>query len=155
MKVVFLHGLESFGKQKKEYLQAQFDEVFAPIIDYRKETVWNELYEQIKDFQPDYLIGSSMGGYFAYLYAQHFNIPILVFNPALQGRSVNPIVDQSGEFQPNCTVVLGENDQVINPSLTKKKLVEYSSIEIYEENIAHRIPQDIFIKYVDKISFSS
>ncbi len=151
MKIVFLHGLESFGKQKKEYLQANFDEVFAPIIDYRQENIWSELYQQIQEFQPDYLIGSSMGGYFAYLYAQHFNIPILVFNPALQGRSVNPIVNENGKYQSHSVVVLGKNDNIISPTLTKEKLQHHNHIEIYEEDIEHRIPQEIFIKYVNNI----
>ena len=70
MKVVYLHGLESTSRPsnpKIKWLNSNFDEVYAPQIDYKKEKTFKELLSKIKSMNPDLIVGSSMGGYFSYI----------------------------------------------------------------------------------------
>lgn len=79
---MFLHGLESVvPSQKTEWLNQNFD-VLVPQIDYRKEGVFNDVLSQAKEFNPEIIIGSSMGGYFGYYIAGELKTPAILFNPA-------------------------------------------------------------------------
>ena len=97
------------------------------------------------------IIGSSMGGYFAYALASHTGIPVLLFNPALHNRSFEVEGVHSGEFKPEGKVILGKKDNVIDPSITKAML-KNSNLEIEEiEEMEHRVPLDIFINEVENL----
>ena len=41
----------------------------------------------MENFQPDLIIGSSMGGYVADILAEKYGTPAILFNPALHNRS--------------------------------------------------------------------
>ena len=88
MKIWYLHGLESDpGGPKVNFLNEVADEVFAPAMDYKNHKAFGELYRKItKEGEPDLIIGSSMGGYFADALASHFGINTLLLNPALHSR---------------------------------------------------------------------
>ena len=109
-KIMYLHGLESSNVCDKVDFMRERANVLAPSIDYSKSNIEEELMYMVESFQPDLIIGSSMGGYVGMLLANHYNIDCLVFNPALHSRSIEPkieslIQDPKPNFIP--VVILG------------------------------------------------
>jgi predicted esterase YcpF (UPF0227 family) len=71
---------------------------------------------------PDLIIGSSMGGYIADMIGSKLGVDVLLFNPALHSRSIECDFDNGigyGGESYKRTIVLGTEDNVINPEMTK------------------------------------
>lgn len=148
MRVAFFHGLESKPVSEKNYaLREFFDDVFDPAMDYRKPGIFMEVLQELKNNPVDLLIGSSMGGWFAYSYSTHFQTKTLLFNPAVHSRSVDPEV-RLGNKMSNHILVLGEYDDVITPKETIDFFERFSNAQINIEQIGHPIPLDVFKKYL-------
>ena len=150
IKIALLHGLESNNKgQKNDWLRT-IGEVYDPLIDYRQKSIYNLIRNEISDFNPDILIGSSMGGFFSYEISKELNIPALLFNPALHSRSFTPDMTgkQIGTFKPEMLFVFGQMDELINPSVT----IEILIAEGYTKNSfvclphGHRTPFEVFTR---------
>lgn len=120
MKIVYLHGLDSNNLGSKNEWLKSISELCDPLIDYREKCIYQKLKSQISVFNPDIIIGSSMGGYFAYNFAKELNIDSILFNPALHSRSFEP--DMTGlnktNFKPKMHFILGQKDKIINPIKT-------------------------------------
>ena len=85
MKILYLHGLDSFLQDDRRTVLSPYGEIFAPTIDYRNApNLFAEL--QTKYASADILIGSSLGGLVVYYLAQKLGKPCLLFNPALRDR---------------------------------------------------------------------
>jgi predicted esterase YcpF (UPF0227 family) len=69
-KILYLHGLESSNVCDKVDFMRERANVLAPSIDYRKSNIEEELMYMVESFQPDLIIGSSMGGYCWYVACQ-------------------------------------------------------------------------------------
>jgi len=150
MRVAFFHGLESKPRSEKNiFLEKTFDEVYAPEIDYNCPNCFSQINAELQEFKPDLLIGSSMGGYFAYVFSTIYNVPTLLFNPAVIDRSIDPQVTM-GTHSPEQLIILGENDKVILPN----KVISWfdglpqKNFSIYWEPMGHRIPIKTFKKWV-------
>jgi hypothetical protein len=127
--------------------------VYAPPMDYRDHGLFDRVLKEVKENDIDLLIGSSMGGWFAYCISTITGIPALLFNPAVQGRSFDPYV-KSGNKRSKHTVVLGKMDEVIDPN---KSLSWFTSNGVGSqsftwENMEHRIPINIFTKWVKSMN---
>ena len=149
-KVAFFHGLESAAvSDKTDYLIKAFPDAYVPSMDYNKSNLFEEVLAEVKKRKIDLLIGSSMGGWFAYCISTLTGIPTILFNPAVQGRSIEPYV-RRGSTRANHTVVLGKSDSVIDPQKTKNwfKSDGIGSFTYYMESNGHRTPLGIFKKYV-------
>ena len=153
-KILYLHGLESSNVcEKVDFLREQA-EVLAPLIDYKNPNIVNELMNMVESFQPTLIIGSSMGGYLGLFLADNYKIECLVFNPAIHSCSFEIKVPSSKgsdfTFQP--IVILGMEDNVINPLLTKEILdTAYFYCDIEEiEGMGHRVPLNVFINMYNK-----
>ena len=150
-KVLYLHGLESSNICDKVDFLRENAVVLAPSIDYRKSNIEAELMSMVESFQPDLIIGSSMGGYCGLLLSNYYNIECIVFNPAIHSRPIEPQLDRleaknaKPNFQP--LVVLGLQDDVIDPLITKEIFENsYFQCDIEEvENLGHRISFDVFV----------
>ncbi len=120
MKITYLHGLESNNISPKNDWLKSISDLFDPYIDYRENNIYQSLKSKIIAFQPNIIIGSSMGGYFAYNLAKELNIKAILFNPALHSRSFQPVTTglENGRFNPFMQIILGKNDSVINPIKT-------------------------------------
>jgi predicted esterase YcpF (UPF0227 family) len=71
-KVLYLHGLESKqGGPKVDFLTKEFC-VYAPEMDYKDPMLQNWVYFVMRQFNPDLIIGSSMGGYIADILAEKY-----------------------------------------------------------------------------------
>ena len=53
-------------------------------MDYKDPMLQNWVDFVMRQFQPDLIIGSSMGGYVADTLAQKYGVPAILFNPALK-----------------------------------------------------------------------
>ena len=154
IKIAYLHGLESTNaSMKTEWLQF-FSELYAPSVDYTQPRIYETLKNEIIQFQPDFIIGSSMGGYFAFEMAQEINCPAILFNPALHSRSMEPDMTghKIGQFKPDIKLILGENDTVINPEKTLDYIHNHQLSNIRHTllpRIEHQIPYKIFRNEVE------
>jgi len=116
MNILYLHGLMSTNKSQKTEWLKETHSVFNPALNYKEDskTIFNDLELLCKQHEIDLVIGSSMGGYLAYHLSQKFNIPSLLFNPALEKNSIEkPPVDLVENLTIKHTIVLGEKDEVV------------------------------------------
>jgi hypothetical protein len=155
-KILYLHGLESSNVCDKVDFMREQAYVLAPSINYNKPNIEEELMYMVESFQPDLIIGSSMGGHVGLMLANYYNIDAIVFNPAIHSRSIEPKLEILEAREPNFNfqpvVVLGLQDDVINPLITKEILDDalfYCDIEEVE-GLGHRIPFDVFSNIYNK-----
>lgn len=151
-KIAFFHGLESTTvSDKTEYLQNNFVDVYTPAMDYTKPGLFEEILAEVKKRNIDLLVGSSMGGWFAYCISTMTGIPTLLFNPAFHSRSMEPKVKR-GSMKAKHTAVLGKADDVIDPyqSLSWIKTNGVGNFQTNFENNNHRTSIGLFRKWVGK-----
>jgi predicted esterase YcpF (UPF0227 family) len=154
--VVYFHGLESnAGGPKYKILKDTYGQVYSPQMDYAgNPNLFNQVYDNLKNQKIRIIIGSSMGGYFAYYLGKKLGCDTILFNPALPYRTTfNPTVDTSGKRTSFSNVIIGKRDNIILPEdtlewLTKNEKSSNYAID-YEEN-GHQTPVNIFTKYVKK-----
>ena len=154
-KVLYLHGLESKqGGPKVDFLTKEFC-VYAPEMDYKDPMLQNWVDFVMRQFQPDLIIGSSMGGYAADILAEKYGKPAILFNPALHNRMFEPkieypIAGEEADLQERKVVVLGKEDEVIPPYITKIMLENNFNYKIVIEEMGHQVPLPIFIDTINK-----
>ena len=157
-KILFLHGLESSNKGKKVNFLKEQAEVLAPKIDYQDEALEEKLMYIVENFRPDFIIGSSMGGYVGMLLANRYGIKNLLYTPAIHSRSIEPKLNRLNIIDPNYfvdfNIVLGNQDNVIDPNVTESMLLDAEVVcEIERVDMGHRIDYDVFVdmynKYID------
>ena len=153
-KVLYLHGLESKqGGPKVDFLTNEFI-VHAPKMDYTDPDLNIKMLFIMQDLKPDFIIGSSMGGYVADILAEKYGVPAILFNPALHNRSFDPAIEypiegEQAELQERKIVVLGKNDDVIPPYITKIMLENNFNYKIVIEEMGHQVPLPIFIDTIN------
>jgi len=149
MKVVYLHGLESKvdpSNPKVLFLNDFFDEAYIPVIDYDNSNTFETLLANIEEMKADFLIGSSMGGYFGYLIGSKLGIKTILFNPAVVCRSIDPPVDDSGLKGSENVIITGDKDDFINPLLVRDFFEDsgVGSFRFINYDGGHRVPFDVF-----------
>ena len=153
-KILYLHGLESEAGGPKVSFLAEKGMVYAPNMDY----VTLDLSEFILTLgMPDLIIGSSMGGYVADIIGSQLGVDVLLFNPALSNHNRTVIKEFNvdyGSQKYKRTIVLGTEDNVIDPEVTKKLWSVYGNFAEYDEveGMGHRTPLDVFINMYNKHS---
>ena len=149
-KIVYLHGLESEAGGPKVSFLAEKGMVYAPNMDY----VTLDLQEFILTLgMPDLIIGSSIGGYVADIIGSQLGVDVLLFNPALHNRTmIREFNEDYGSQGYKRTIVLGTEDKVINPEITKKLWSVKGNEAIHDEieGMGHRTPLDVFINMYNK-----
>lgn len=152
MNILYLHGLSSsgLGSEKRKIL-GKYGKVYSPAIDYRTEPNSIELLvEQYKNEKIKVIIGSSMGGFIGYYIADSYQLPSLLFNPALASRSVNQrIPTYKNPYLSFKQIVIAAKDEVIDPKETllflSRTLQEHTDYHIHiRQDIQHQIPVDVF-----------
>ena len=128
-------------------------------MDYTRHDIFSFLIETIESFKPDVIIGSSMGGYAAYVMGGLYKIPVLAFNPALHSRSFDPNFPKFTKYHmpDELTVVIGEEDTVIEGDRTldylkdhlRDRTVNYQIEHV--KKMGHRVPLKTFIDMYNKI----
>ena len=152
MFVWYLLGLESPARGPKvEFLESIADKVFAPQMDYRNLNSFKSLLDIAdKSNLPDLIIGSYMGGYFADALGSHFGVEVLLFNPALHSRPIEPIGVTYGNINCKRNFVVGTEDNIIDPKRTRvHKDLAHSWTEV--EGMGHRISIEVFKDIYKKV----
>lgn len=153
MKITYLHGLESKIDPKSEkiiWLNTNFELVYTPSINYRDDDTFNSLLTKIRVQKPNYIVGSSMGGYFAYLIGNTLEIDTILFNPAMINRPFDPKVKPTVLLGATHQVFLGKDDTVVN-GLKVKSYLNRSGVGKFnfeEYQGGHRVPAHIFINSI-------
>ena len=157
MKIAYLHGLESSNDPKSPkiiWLNDNFDQVYTPLIKYQKKVSFTIITAHIKKQSPDYIIGSSMGGYFAYLIGATLGIPTILFNPAVIGRSFDPVVDDRNLKETSHNVFLGKTDEVIDGALVQSyfSCLDLGEFTYTAYNGGHRVSAEVFIDAIKNVT---
>ena len=150
MNIAFFHGLESPSvSDKSEWLNSTYKNVYTPAMDYRDPGLFNRVLKEVKDRKIDLLVGSSMGGWFAYCISTLTGIPTVLFNPAFHSRSFDPSVSEGGRGARHI-VVLGKKDDLIDPATTQEWIKNNGKgkFTVHMEGNGHRTPIGIFTKYL-------
>jgi homoserine acetyltransferase len=157
-RVLYLHGLESSNTGSKVDFLHEVSDCFAPSMNYADPYVEDLLLKMVRAFKPDVIIGSSMGGFSALLLGNYFGISTVAFNPAIHSRTFDPEFDKLNDADPTLgftpVVILGMEDDVVNPLITKEILDDAFIDCIVEEieGMGHRIPlidfEHIYNKYI-------
>lgn len=152
-KIAFLHGLESNNSGPKNDWLRTIAEVYDPLIDYRQSMIFQKIKNEIIEFKPKLIIGSSMGGFFSYELAKELNIPAVLFNPALHSRTFTPDMTgmERGKFRPEMVFILGLDDDIINPLETINIVSEdgYTKENIVILPHVHRTPYEVFVREIE------
>ena len=157
MKIAYLHGLESsidIFSVKIRWLKENFDQIYTPTIKYQNKDSFTIITAHIKKQNPDYIIGSSMGGYFAYLIVATLGIPTILFNPAVIGRFFDPVVDDSNLKETSHNVFLGKTDKVINGALVQSYFSSFGigNFAYTPYDGGHRVSAEVFINAIKNVS---
>jgi len=154
--ILYLHGLESSNICDKVDFLKENANVVAPSIDYSDPGLEEKLFYIVEKFEPDVIIGSSMGGYVGMMLANKYDIDCVLFNPAIHSRPMEPnlrsLIYDGPKHGLNSVVVLGLEDDVIDPKVTVK-LLEESEIDVTYEIypfLGHRVPFDVFVNIYNK-----
>jgi len=152
MKIAYLHGLESNNLGPKNEWLKTISDLYNPLIDYKEKGVYQRLKSEIFDFKPNFIIGSSMGGYFAYNIAKELNIKAVLFNPALHSRSYEPDIEEfkTKEYNPLLYFILGKNDLLIKPEKTIL-LIENENCNLMFFEHGHDTPYQLFQSVITDI----
>ena len=149
-KIVYLHGLESKAGGPKVDFLATKGLVYAPEMDFKT----LDLYDLMgKIGKPDLIIGSSMGGYFAFAIATSTNHKCILLNPAVHSRTFEIDGLTSGKERIIGIVALGAADDIISPGKTFNMLRgDWNDLYMHlENNMGHRVPLSVFIDMYNKM----
>ena len=157
MKIAYLHGLESSidaSSVKITWLKENFDQIYTPTIKYHNKESFTSITAHIKKQSPDYIVGSSMGGYFAYLIGATLGIPTILFNPAVIGRFFDPVVNDSNLKETRHNVFLGKTDEVINGALVQSYFSTYGigNFTYTSYDGAHQVSAEVFINAIKNVT---
>ena len=149
-RAIFFHGLESSSKSDKASWLIKNYNAYCPDMDYSNPNLFRDMYNEVLRINPRILIGSSMGGWFAYCLSSVTGIRTLLMNPALHSRSMEPKVTL-GHTPAHHTIILGKNDTVIDPIKTKSWIRKngIGEFDIHMESNDHRTPLSIMQKYME------
>lgn len=157
MNILYLHGLESKLSLQKRKIVERFGKVFAPNLDYHKNSASIEsIIHDYSDADINAVIGSSMGGFVGYYVSNFLKCPALLFNPALKHRSVEqhipPLKEPVESYQ---RIVLGLLDEVVDPSHTltffAENLHKEAGLELkLRPAMEHRVEINIFEEELEK-----
>ncbi|MDE6538896.1 MAG: hypothetical protein K2K66_01785 [Ruminococcus sp.] len=146
MKVLNIHGYKGSAENSACItLKNLGHEVISPQIDYDSKeprAIFKELIKIFNENKPDYIVGTSLGGFFALLVEKNTDIPAVLVNPCLRPCVTLPELgykmDKSRKMtfvvfedmiekmnRHNITAIIGGQDEVINyHSFTTASLIK-------------------------------
>lgn len=153
--IIYFHGLDSSLNEEKRKALEEYGNVIAPTYDYKNPAVLEKIEKTFKHLNNTVLAGSSFGGYLANLFSTKYDIPGILFNPALAVQSIPGLatLDNKKESKNHklSYFVLGKQDTVVNAEASLLYIDKYitgtKTIAI-EPNLEHRIPQEVFEKHL-------
>lgn len=155
MKAIFFHSLESNGlsSDKRKAFTRLGIEVHAPLIDYKNGSVWEKLLSKIQRTNPDFIVGSSIGGRMAYHLSNYTGMPALMSNPAIDSPESNrlqPINPRNKKSRnPKQLFIFGKNDTVILFQTTLNALPKGIKAN-FISGMEHRLPSSVLYTSLKK-----
>jgi predicted esterase YcpF (UPF0227 family) len=148
--VLYLHGLDSHPTPEKTAMIARLGfRVIAPQMHYREEqNLYDRVCKLIEWFQPDWIVGSSLGGYIGFWLSRQFNIPAILINPALSFKEEDPgLVTRFIYRDTDAHIVIGMKDEVVLPDNTfswlENNKKHFKKVSLYtQKEMGHRIQVD-------------
>lgn len=147
MKILNIHGYKGSAENAAcIVLKEQGHDVISPQIDYdtaNPEKILEKLKNIFTENKPDYIVGTSLGGFFALLLSIESKIPAILVNPCLMpfitlpeldyGRDISGFIKLFGNFsqinQSNVCTIIGGNDEVISyHDFTKQLISNYTVV---------------------------
>ena len=152
MKILFLHGLESTNQSSKvDFMRALGHDVHAEYMDYKKVLdLYSKTLNSIIDFNPDLIVGSSMGGYFAYHLGTHYKTNLLLLNPALPNRTFDPPILPDGNEKSKIWALVGENDIEVDP-IANEEILKRAGAKVSLGDHEHRTPKEVFEPFFKEV----
>ena len=151
LRILFFHGFESTLPSKKaEWLKMNGHEVHAHPMQYSQSNAFDLALECAKKFEPDVIVGSSMGGYFALGVARRVPAKLVLLNPALHSRSKEYDCGKDGPHQPQVWALIGEKDSLISPQ-ESLEILSGMNAHVQMGSHGHRTPTDVFSGYMQNI----
>lgn len=141
MKVLNIHGYKGSAENSACItLKNLGHEVISPQIDYdaeKPEKILDNLRKTFLENKPDYIVGTSLGGFFALLVAKNTDIPTVLVNPCLKpsvtlselGYETDKITEtaikkyerliEKADFRKVCAVIGGQDEVISYHDYTK------------------------------------
>lgn len=159
MNILYLHGLKSKLSTGKRRVLEKYGNVYAPDINYDNQHIQPiEILKHYVNVELNVVIGSSMGALNAYIISENIGRTALLFNPPLSKYQVVNFKAHFTKGLASKQILLGGNDDVVNPSETLNFLGQHlSKAELNiktDPYLGHRIPVSIFGEQV-KLFFST
>ena len=150
-KAYFFHGLESsLPSSKVDVMKSLGWEVGAHPMNYNGRQPYKTALSYVSEFQPDIIIGTSLGGLTARYMSTYLNLSAILLNPAFCFKNYQvDFPNDFGQFKPRFWALLGENDEVVNFSQNKLEM-EKIGASIFVNTHGHRTPADIFSDFLQK-----
>lgn len=154
MNILYLHGLDSKLSPEKRAILEHYGKVIAADLNYYDNPDAIEtILKMHRDVELDVVIGSSMGGFAGYHVSNALSLPALLFNPALQKRSVPQNIPSEKSHNSLKYIILGQIDNVVIPADTLGYLAEnfnpVTHLHLHlVPQLGHNIPVDFFEKEV-------
>lgn len=149
LKILYLHGLNSqLHTDRQKVLEKYFAHITAPKIDYENNPeILNEFLNQKRSY--DIIIGSSAGGLLGFYLANQWQIPSLLFNPALPFAWEIPNLPNIQHQTSLMQICIGWQDEVVpaqeSLKFIQEKFSKPSKIHInIRKDMAHTVPINWF-----------
>ena len=152
MTTLYLHGLNSTNQNARtEWLQKR-GKIINPLMNYKNfPRNYKYLEKLVQQHHPDWIVASSLGGYFAFHLGNYYRIPTILLNPAL---SMTNIVRPDNRIAPTDilhTISIGIHDEIIPPESTYAVLKQLKAkYQIFEYNAGHETDFEIFTDICQK-----
>lgn len=148
MKILNIHGYGGSAENSAclALKELGFD-VVSPQFDYDEknpDSIFADLKTIADEIKPDYIVGTSLGGFFALLTANYADIPVILVNPCLMpfltlselgySGDISGFIKLFGNFaeirQENISAIIGGQDEVISyhDTVTRKLIKDCTVI---------------------------
>ena len=147
MTTLYLHGYNSTHQNDRTNWLQQKGQVINPLMQYRNLPLdYQYLESLVLQHRPDWIVGSSLGGYFGFHLGNYYRIPTILLNPAL---SMTHIIHPDNRMAPTDTlhtVSLGKNDDIVPPAGTIALLKQLGArYQIKEYVMGHETGFEVFL----------
>lgn len=154
MKILYLHGYQgSPNWDRIEWMKSLGHEVIAPQIDYDNE---QDFFINLLNKDFDFIVGNSLGGFVAFYISLYKGKPSICINPPLYMDlkiKMNLPIAYEIKGSQNISVIIGNDDDVVNPIKTFNWLTENkpsTSIKMID-GMGHRFGIEPFIEFTKPI----
>ena len=147
MNILYLHGYNSSHiNDRTEWLQS-FGNLIHPAMQYRNFPENFQYIESLFQGQKlDVIVGSSLGGYFAFHLGNYYQVPTILLNPALLMTHIIKLHNRQWAGQAKHYIAIGKNDEIIPPWTTQNALTEWQSrYQMFTYDMGHETSFEVFL----------